>query len=50
VGSVCVPRREISISEGCRLNSVTYAERTRVIRQPTAFFYSAEERFFIAKI
>jgi hypothetical protein len=39
VGSVRVPRREISISEGCRLGSITYAERRRVVRQPTAFSY-----------
>jgi hypothetical protein len=38
-GSVCVPRREISVSEGCRLGSVTHAECTRVVRQPTAFSY-----------
>jgi hypothetical protein len=31
-GSVYVPRREISVSKGCRLSSITHAECTRVIR------------------
>jgi hypothetical protein len=39
VGSVCMLRREISVSKGYRLGNITHVERTRVIRQPTAFSY-----------
>jgi hypothetical protein len=38
-GSMCVPRREISVNKGCRLNSKTHAEGIRVARQSIAFFY-----------
>jgi hypothetical protein len=39
MGSICVLRRKISINKDYRLNSKTYTEGTRVVRQPTAFSY-----------
>jgi hypothetical protein len=45
-----VLRCEISISKNYRLNSKTYAEDIRVVRQSTAFFYFRGEGVFIAEI